>query len=817
MQVGLGWRMRGWAPARLKFRRDSAEQPAKVDRGKSEASRKGEIQADFRAHQPAKTNKRESERSACARPSARTHTHTHSLHQNTLGRLRSCARRRPFVALLSPSRRPLLPALAQSAQLTCWPLVEFPSSQKKQECWSTTNAMTTANSYYTGSLPRLGQRRPAKEANSNSLARAASVRAWNQPDSVSVAPASLHRHSHQPQGPGRPKFSTLTPAEAQAHAKRLRANLRAPSRTASVLHKPRAPPMLVDDRPAPPVSSPSPARHSLDLPDCAPPSALQTMSLDLGEAARSLTSYTGSPRGPIAFLKLAGAHNQASLKQRQASRTSLSSSTSKVIQNFKRLFQRQTSAPSSRQAQARSISPSADSLSYSSFQTSPHSLASSISQTCLNRSQSPATTCLPPPPSCDLKSMNYMQSNGALSESVNYSNYDDFTRVRNEQTNNLLHLHKPTGQQSSDLYSNLSHIDDDTNSWHLSSLPIAFEGNLTTVFEEQANHSGRQRAPAGLPNPPEPHNTNFRSVSSASRNEPANHGNCRISSPSQSMSSIATIDSVLDSSACNKQLLNSRRTSFRFSYTQPVVYDQQVRSDHNPNQREHLHGQQPLPECPPMCSHSNLTCPLLLFSQKNSGLPPKFPTSGELKYTCNSTGGSSRNSSVTNSGANSGSGSSSNSEQISPGAKSLLSSDRASVSTADDELTLDQKLAELHYDNSRLHDIGDDTTLDGDTTIISDTSTIRGDSAADNTAALYQDKCAQLERTVESLKNKIISKEKELTDMQLKLWSSDYQTDQLKASISRLEKENAQLKATVLASSNRGNTTLAANRTALKG
>lgn len=89
---------------------------------------------------------------------------------------------------------------------------------------------------------------------------------------------------------------------------------------------------------------------------------------------------------------------------------------------------------------------------------------------------------------------------------------------------------------------------------------------------------------------------------------------------------------------------------------------------------------------------------------------------------------------------------------------------------------------------------------DNDTTILSDTSTLNGDS----NNIVYINKCAELERTIESLKNRLLTKEKELTDLQLKQWSSDYLAEQLKTNISKLEKENAQLKA-VMANYNRVN------------
>lgn len=144
-------------------------------------------------------------------------------------------------------------------------------------------------------------------------------------------------------------------------------------------------------------------------------------------------------------------------------------------------------------------------------------------------------------------------------------------------------------------------------------------------------------------------------------------------------------------------------------------------------------------------------------------------------------------------GISSASGSAStNGDQVSPGALSIDSDNKATL----DDFALDNKVVSSILYGS----LSDDATIDGDTTIISDTSTIRGDSSDHGPSAIYMDKCAQLERTVESLKNKLINKEKELTDLQLKLWSSDYQTDQLKVTISRLEKENAQLKSAVLKS-----------------
>lgn len=141
---------------------------------------------------------------------------------------------------------------------------------------------------------------------------------------------------------------------------------------------------------------------------------------------------------------------------------------------------------------------------------------------------------------------------------------------------------------------------------------------------------------------------------------------------------------------------------------------------------------------------------------KNSGLPPRIPTNEtRLGASCNT---STSDSLLTN-GVHSDSKNN----------KAPLCDRQTDYSTAND---LDK---------------------DADITILSDTSTIRGDSGS----SIYGNKCAELERTVESLKEKLITKEKELTEMQLKQWSSDYLIDQLKSTISRLEKENAQMKALV--------------------
>lgn len=91
---------------------------------------------------------------------------------------------------------------------------------------------------------------------------------------------------------------------------------------------------------------------------------------------------------------------------------------------------------------------------------------------------------------------------------------------------------------------------------------------------------------------------------------------------------------------------------------------------------------------------------------------------------------------------------------------------------------------------------------DADTTLLSETSTLQGDSTG---VAALTTKCSDLERTITTLKNKLISKEKELTDLQLSQWNKDYTIDRLKAQASKLEKENSQLKSMLVRNSNNTN------------
>lgn len=82
---------------------------------------------------------------------------------------------------------------------------------------------------------------------------------------------------------------------------------------------------------------------------------------------------------------------------------------------------------------------------------------------------------------------------------------------------------------------------------------------------------------------------------------------------------------------------------------------------------------------------------------------------------------------------------------------------------------------------------------EADVTLLSETSTLQGDTGI----AYYANKCSELERTVTTLKNKLIGKEKELTDLQLIQLNNDYDIERLRKRVSILERENGQLKTIV--------------------
>jgi len=721
----------------------------------------------------------------------------------------------------------------------------------------------TLQSYYaSGSLPRPSSRRPVPPAprNSSSLSRTNSMRnSWAinrslyypnpngeqsprsliQADSISMNNQSSSNQTSASNVNRGNKYNTLTPAEAKKLSRYL--SVRQPTRTASVLHRPRAPPLVItnlDDyvSGAPRVTTPNTAnlantngllakgqigdtfngtrsasacgsygsrncynlgptsvyttsnpnqdtkctalnspndsvsdlsfRSSLDIVDSAYGSdRLQTMSVDLGNPSQhhgSLKLYNLPKQcDPDKVNKVSDdsyssalSHQSESNKQSKSiSRTSLSASTSKVFQNqlfnIKRFFRHmpiRRSLVNNNESKRLSQNKLEQSLS------NENSLTNSISQVYLNRSQSPPVC---PPPPKELKSMSYMES------SVNYSNYDDFTQMRATKPSTLSDGHSNENYRQTGVDSIKPAIAQDRpDVWQAASLPISYERNLTTVFEEKLNLTQGCVKTDQLCNTSQ--NIYPRGTAKGLVKLPANFEDNESlnvtpisTDSSQSMNSITTADSVLD-------FHRQTATSFRFSYAQPSAFEH---VSLNPtNQYSHMNFNNRVPNW--NAARTNLVPPAITqgISKNNTGLPPR--PSSEIKQETVGDSSSNHDSSSMN-GPN-------NANQPTEMERNSLYDDSANFNSTNG------------YDH------------DADVTIQSDTSTLRGDTSS----LAYR--CGELERTVATLRNKLISKEKELTDLQLTQLSSDYLVDQLKSTICRLEKENAQYKA-MIGRSNRVN------------
>lgn len=113
-------------------------------------------------------------------------------------------------------------------------------------------------------------------------------------------------------------------------------------------------------------------------------------------------------------------------------------------------------------------------------ETNTQQLGYSVSKLSLNRSQTPPIC--PPPLSTELKSMSYMSS---------YSNYDEFTRKRNEQNANLLNRSVRMRNRETTEVDTVDHGNEIGSKpdcvsipWQLNSLPVTYERNLATVPED---------------------------------------------------------------------------------------------------------------------------------------------------------------------------------------------------------------------------------------------------------------------------------------------------------------------------------------------
>lgn len=474
------------------------------------------------------------------------------------------------------------------------------------------------------------------------------------------------------------KYNTLTPAEAKKLNRFLR-NGRQPIRTASVLHKPRPPPIVVTDldgadevdakslpingaannystsvcgvnyrdrrhsinygrpnslngrlyvvptsassssscnkhsnnhQPTSPNDSESNLsyRSSIEIADSVYGSMrLQTMSVDLGNpknlsqiydnvrdlnnvrsSQMTINDYQNNKLSDDSFTsarsEISMDMDRSSNKSRSTSKASLSSSTYKVFQgpfaNFKRFFRNMPRPFTSTTELKHQINNNHISNHYEK------SSEESMSRVCLDRSQSPPVC---PPPPGELKSVSYMES------AVNYSNYDEFTRARNERLNvgharyNDKYATVTKQQAAFDGFSTVSRTcdRDDSDSWQLTSLPVSYERNLTTVFEEK--QSSPSDSPRGnmkeelevaeyaqseiinhLIKPPVKFDDDGKSQRCG--NDVANNNHpprTSATNSSQSLASTTTVDSVLD-------YHRQTATAYRFSFAQTVPPTNQV-------------------------------------------------------------------------------------------------------------------------------------------------------------------------------------------------------------------------------------------------
>lgn len=349
------------------------------------------------------------------------------------------------------------------------------------------------------------------------------------------------------------KYNTLTTADAHLLRRQMAARTR-PMRTASVLQKIRAPPIT-----AALVSNPDTDVKN----DCrclTPPSANKAYST------------TQVIQNKLSSLKNLFRFTSSSKKQSSKNDSSSDTNSSRV-----------NKTPAKQEESCKNIN-----LFDKTFD--------------LNASLSPSN--VPSPPSA-LKSISYLESNGA---SVHYSNYDDFTSRRNnlnssmsvsrynrDQQQQQHNFHRQSSVYDSpklrtgiDVVDNNKKFDDvsivdilkpnrqplslDNNSapWCLSSLPPT--SNLTTVLEERNDillrhkHNYFIQPPASFANPSNPIDNRIEQV-------PATYANGSLklprknlvqsdSSSSQSFSSITTDDSALD---CHRKAI-----PYRFSYAQDL-------------------------------------------------------------------------------------------------------------------------------------------------------------------------------------------------------------------------------------------------------
>lgn len=336
-------------------------------------------------------------------------------------------------------------------------------------------------------------------------------------------------------------------------------------------------------------------RSSLDVMDSAYGSdRLQTLSVDLGNPHQqyqrpgktsnchlpnggpySIDSYSQESQNKLSDDSYASAKSyQSESKFKTLAKNSLSYSTSKVFQSQLGNLKKFLRYMPMRRSLMGNLAPSSSQQKPGPQINGQRDLSESISQLCLNRSQSPPV-CPPPLPG-ELKSMTYMENS-----SVNYSNYDDFTSLRNQQSLLRMGYQQSKTDSKQEAQTTESNIDDgldnsDSTSWHLQSLPLTYERNLTTVFEERNNSLVGNEL-----------NRQSSLKLKTSENNATNYvigGKHFLEPPlrfedNDKKNSLETLENHMISSDSSTSLTNAepplnyhrqRASSFRFSYAQPV-------------------------------------------------------------------------------------------------------------------------------------------------------------------------------------------------------------------------------------------------------
>lgn len=708
------------------------------------------------------------------------------------------------------------------------------------------------------------------------------------------------------------KSNTLTPADVKKLASQNFGQRRA-VRTASVLRKPKAPPPLKTTNFDDEIVQSNHQMLSLNLDsNSSRLSSTLPRNRTLIPTTKSISPdpapFTASIAAPGYNYHSQNRSQNHNQHQSQDSNSRLKLLKMTPISSFKRFWKLMSGNISDEKKLSSSTGCSTSDNSKLSISENLHkdnsrlylSSIGSLGTDSIDNSASP-TMC--PPLSDQLKSVSYMAS------ANNYSNYDEFTRSRNKLSSTLLnHSHSQrvttkkhlesydddrTGNREcinvannnnkiqtnvatscrsqfnnnnnydsfhqnnndysrpkSDLTKLVSDNQADDDAWQLSSLPLTYEKNLSTLYEERQNHSDSINDKTLTSNDfVYGFGTNDLQNVSSNLDEPTldkkrllqqhSNGVSDQTDSSQSLNSTNTSDSFIENQRQNAK-------NFRFSYGQPKSFQQQqqtkVSSNKQANDSKRLseklmsisrdiardtHDNHIYDEAVRV---NNLTIPSETQTNNNyvnnsmnineqisnnnqsvqpqtnmttlqtyDGLPPRVP--GNSDQTRRISQDVSRDMEQNNN-------------------NNIVRSNSYRTSLCDNNL-MKQKQQFLANGN-HLCDRGDilngaqDNNSDDshNTTIVSNSSTIRPGSGVDENYACVNTNLnnlnpntisdiTELRKIVDHLKSELEAKKKDINDLQLMKWKSEYMNYELRSTINKLEKENAQLKAIVVNSNGR--------------